>query len=872
MANPLVLLETLNKAIKAEQRNGCTNAGALGGFANFLLLSVDKLTLHPQAGLIRYRVILDRLKDLAQNYLELPPRQRQKSLEEIDKLVSALQQGLGAGPSHLSLVPSDGKLRDFDDRFTQGPPGKPTGSKVEPGQTLAAKFALTRPQQKMLLNGLKRWQEDVEKAKEWEKKDDPGGSRPGQINGKRGKTPEAGDRAKTLPVQYLRNVGPQRAKLLAKLGIVTVEDLLNHFPRRYEDRRQVKSISEVVHGAVETVRGRVTGHQELKPRRGLTIIKIAIRDATGTLNAVWFNNHYLVKQLPRGTEVIVTGKVDRRFGLADLAVTDYEVVEGGEFTPGIVPVYAATENLPPKQIRTLVGNALEHLKDLMPEILPETMLKRYGLMGRTEAYRQIHFPRDFKEQQAARRRLVFEEFLLLQLGIQRLRGKKAEVPGIPMLCEDSLLPKLRAGLPFKLTLAQERVIGEILLDMAGKHPMARLVQGDVGSGKTVVAAMALLRAVECGYQGAMMAPTEILAEQHFAYLKDELEPLGAKVSLLTGSSGKREREEILQQVAAGECDVLVGTHALIQEGVAFKALGLAVTDEQHRFGVRQRAELQQKGNNPHVLVMTATPIPRTLALTLYGDLHLSVIDEMPPGRKEIKTLHISDKSREKLYMFMEREIVGGRQVYVVCPLVEESEALDLRAATDLAEEMARRFPRYRIGLLHGRMKPQEKETVIEGFRANKIQVLVSTTVIEVGVNVPNASLMVVEGAERFGLAQLHQLRGRVGRGEYQSYCLLVSNVFSEDIQRRLGIMCETNDGFKIAEEDLKLRGPGEFFGTRQHGLPELKIADILQDGLLLEQARVAAEIIMASPANALLLREMEKRFGPELFLGGSTHN
>ncbi len=866
MANPLVLLETLNKAIKAEERNGCTNAGVLGGFANFLLLSVDKLALHPQAGLVRYRVILDRLKDLALNYLELPPRQRQKCLVEIAKLVSALQQGLGTAPSHLSLVPSGSKVRGLK---PGAPPDKPAGASIQPGQTLAGKFALTRTQQKMLLSGLRRWQEDIEKLKERDKKKgDSGteGSNSGQKNVKGSKIPEVRDPAKALPVQYLKNVGPQRAKLLAKLGIITVEDLLNHFPRRYEDRRQVKTISEVVHGAVETVRGMVTGHQEIKPRRGLTIIKVGIRDRSGTLNAVWFNNHYLSKQLPKGTEIIVTGKVDRRFGIADLAVTDYEVVEGGEFTPGIVPVYAATENLPPKQIRTLVGNALEKIEELMPEILPETMLKRYGLMDRIEAYRQIHFPTDFKEQQAARRRLVFEEFLLLQLGIQRLRGKKTELPGIPMVCENGLLPKLRAGLPFKLTLAQERITGEILRDMAGKHPMARLVQGDVGSGKTVVAAMALLRAVECGYQGAMMAPTEILAEQHCTYLKDVLEPLGIKVGLLTGSQGKREREEILQRVACGDCDILVGTHALIQEGVAFQALGLAVTDEQHRFGVRQRAELQQKGENPHVLVMTATPIPRTLALTLYGDLHLSVIDEMPPGRKEIKTLHISDKSREKLYKFMEREIALGRQVYVVCPLVEESEALDLRAATELAEEMARRFPRYRIGLLHGRMKPQEKESVIEGFRANTIRVLVSTTVIEVGVNVPNASVMVVEGAERFGLAQLHQLRGRVGRGEYQSYCLLVSNAFTEDIQRRLNILCETNDGFKIAEEDLKLRGPGEFFGTRQHGLPELKIADILQDGVLLDQARVAAEILMASPSNEALLRETEKRFGSQQFL------
>lgn len=806
MANPLVLLETLNKAIKAEERNGCTNAGVMGGFAGFLLQSLEIIAAHPLADQTRYRVILDRLRRLAGDYLELPWRQRRHSLMEISKLIGELQQGIGTASSHLNLVSLD----------SQGPVAR---EEKLPGKQAAVKNII----------------------------------------------PKVG--ADGLPVQFLKQVGPQRAKLLTRLGIRTVEDLLNHFPRRYEDRRTVKSIVQVIHGEVETVRGKVAGHQELKPRPGLRIVKITVTDVTGSLNAVWFNNPYLVKQLPRGTEIMVTGKVDRRFGAVDLAVSDYEVVNEDDPGAAIIPVYPATEKMPSKSLRGLVSLALEKVEELMPEILPEPFLQQKSLIDRAEAYRQIHFPADFKALEEARRRLVFEEFLLLQLAIHQVRGARNKLAGIPLPGNNVLIKAFLASLPFTLTKAQERVTREIFHDMAGPYPMARLVQGDVGSGKTVVAALALLKAVESGYQGAMMAPTEILAEQHYLYLRQLLGPLGVKIDLLTGSVGKKERSEILQRVATGEGVILVGTHALIQESIEFKALGLAVTDEQHRFGVRQRSVLQQKGENPHVLVMTATPIPRTLALTLYGDLSLSVIDELPPGRKEIKTIHISDKSRNKLYQFMQREIDAGRQAYVVCPLVEESEVLDLRAVNELSEVMTKRFPQYKVGLLHGRMKSRDKERVIEGFRQNHIQILVSTTVVEVGVNVPNAAIMVVEGAERFGLAQLHQLRGRVGRGEYQSYCLLISNSASEEIRRRLAVMCDTNDGFRIAEEDLKIRGPGEFFGTRQHGLPDLKIADIIRDAAVLEEARQAVDEIAALPDNRLILREAQKRFNPNRILG-----
>lgn len=803
MANSLSLLEMLQKAIRAERRNKWTDSGVLGGFAKYLLSTVDTLSRRFSVDQPEYRQTFTRLRELAQAYPEYLNRQRQPALEEIANLVNKLQAGLN---------PADAKATRASDQ-ADGPADRPAERK--------------------------KTKQEVPSA-----------------------------RGNNLPIQFLKTIGPKRAKTLQRLGIFTVEDLLNHFPKRYEDRRNVKKINQVCSGEVETVKARVISQQELKPRRGLKIIKLDLSDGSGTLTAVWFNNPYVLKQLPRGIEVVVTGKVERRFGSTELMVSDYELAGAGDYQPGIVPVYGATENLTSKQIKLLVGYALEHVERLMPEFLPEDVLNRYHFPRRADAYRQIHFPTDFAQKEAARRRLVFEEFVLLQLGIQRVKGKKDEVHGIPMGSPGPLVSRLRKNLPFTLTGAQVRVIREVFRDMARPHPMARLVQGDVGSGKTVVAAMALLLAIESGYQGAMMAPTEILAEQHYLALRQAFQPLGLNVELLTGSRSKREREEVLRRTALGECQVLVGTHALVQETVAFKALGLAVTDEQHRFGVRQRANLQAKGENPHVLIMTATPIPRTLALTVYGDLSLSVIDELPPGRKEIKTCHISEKNRQKLYRFMEQEIAKGRQIYVVCPLVKESEVLDLRAATELAQVIAGRFPHEQVGLLHGRMRKQEKEAVINGFRENQIKIIVSTTVIEVGVNVPNASVMVIESAERFGLAQLHQLRGRVGRGSYQSYCILVGNADNDEIRRRLGIMCATNDGFKIAEEDLKLRGPGEFFGTRQHGLPELKIADIIHDGPLLDEAGALAAKLIEMPGNEQILAEADKKFGAERFVRG----
>ncbi|WP_227766906.1 ATP-dependent DNA helicase RecG [Zhaonella formicivorans] len=673
-----------------------------------------------------------------------------------------------------------------------------------------------------------------------------------QLGGEAGALVCTNKKAKTPPlpvgkigpqaaVHALKQVGPNRAKILARLGIKTLGELIYHFPRRYEDRSKIKKIAELQPGEIETFCGSVLNVEELKPRRRLTIIKATIGDATGQAQAVWFNQPYLKRQLSKGVNVLVTGKVERKFFQSEVAVHDFEVLDGSDLIHAgrIVPVYPATERLPQKTIRQIIYRALEDYLAVFPEQLPVELLEKYKFLSRSEALRAIHFPPDWKTLNEARRRLVYEELFFLQLKL--IANKKVveqKKPGIAHQGPNPRVEEFCRRLPYPLTGAQKKVINEILLDMESSQPMSRLVQGDVGSGKTVVAMVALLKAVDSGFQGALMAPTEILAEQHYLNLRQLLTPLDVRVALLTGSLPKKAKEELLTRIAAGQVDIVVGTHALLQENVRFKTLSLAVTDEQHRFGVMQRSVLQEKGLNPDVLVMTATPIPRTLALTLYGDLDLSVIDELPPGRKPVLTRYIPESKRNDAYLFIKEEIERGRQAYIVCPLVDESEAIEAEAATKLAAYLQEKiFPEYRVGLLHGRMSSQEKEDVMNDFRDNSIKILVATTVIEVGVNVPNATIMLIEGVERFGLAQLHQLRGRIGRGEHKSYCFLMGNLKSDEAKARVKILVSCSDGFVIAEEDLNLRGPGEFFGTRQHGLPELKIADLIKDAPILERAR-----------------------------------
>ncbi|MBZ4687166.1 MAG: ATP-dependent helicase RecG [Clostridia bacterium] len=641
-------------------------------------------------------------------------------------------------------------------------------------------------------------------------------------------------------VQKLKFVGESKSKQLKKIGIETIEDLLFHFPRRYEDRSNLKKISQLVPGEVETLRGKVTRVEIVKPRPRLNILKCYLSDGSDVIAAVWFNKIYLKKSLKRGTEIIVTGKVGGGIWGKEITVRDYEILsEQEELHSGrIVPVYPATEKVTQRFLRTLIWNALQKYCDNLVEVLPFSVRKKRKLASIGWAIKNMHFPDNFQVLEKARKTLAYEELFILQTALAKIKNNFQNAKGISHLTDNSTIIEFKRSLPFLLTGAQERVWKEIQEDMESASPMARLVQGDVGSGKTILAALALVKCCAGGFQGAMMAPTEILAEQHFLEFKKLLKPLGFSVELLVGSLTQGEKEKILEKIKTGTLDILIGTHTLIQEKVEFKNLGLVVIDEQHRFGVGQRSALKEKGYNPDMLVMTATPIPRTLALILYGDLDLSIVDELPPGRKEIITRYVAEKNRKKVYEFIKQQLKMGRQCYIVCPLIEESEKLDLEAAQTLAEKLQNQvFQEFKVALLHGKLKTAEKEKIMERFRDGEIDILVATTVVEVGVNVPNANIMVIEGAERFGLAQLHQLRGRIGRGKHQSYCILMGNPKSEESKKRLAIMTKTSDGFKIAEEDLKIRGPGEFFGTRQHGLPELKVANILKDQKILEYAK-----------------------------------
>jgi ATP-dependent DNA helicase RecG len=654
------------------------------------------------------------------------------------------------------------------------------------------------------------------------------------------------------PLQFVKGVGPQRARQLERKGLTTVEDALFFVPLRHEDRTRLTSFSALQPGSVATCTGIVVGVSPPPPGRSRLPFSVMLRDDTGHATATWFNAAYLARVLSRGQRLVLHGKVARFKGAITLQQPEFEIVEGGDderlHTGRLVPVYSTTEGLTQRPLRRLMWHIVETHAAAVAEILPEPVRGRRHLAALAEALRDAHFPATEAALAAAHRRLAFDDFLFLQLGLAILRSRTTRARGVAMSPPGALVRRLRAALPYTLTSAQERVWDEIRRDMAAPFPMHRLLQGDVGSGKTIVAALAVLTAVEAGYQAAVMAPTEILAEQHFFTFRRLLEPLGVPVTLLTSALKPRERDARRAALAAGELACVVGTHALVQEGVEFRRLGLAVVDEQHRFGVAQRARLRGKGDHPDLLVMTATPIPRTLALTLYGDLDVSVLDELPPGRQPIVTRARTEAQRRKIYEFLRTEVAAGRQAYVVYPLVEESEAMDLKAATDMARHLQQDvFPTLTVGLLHGRLSFEDKEAIMRRFKAGEIHVLVSTTVIEVGIDVPNASVMLIEHAERFGLSQLHQLRGRVGRGPFRSYCiLLTAGRLTEEAGRRLQAMVETTDGFRIAEVDLEIRGPGDFFGTRQSGLPEFRVADLLRDAALLEEARREAMAIVAS--------------------------
>jgi ATP-dependent DNA helicase RecG len=674
-------------------------------------------------------------------------------------------------------------------------------------------------------------------------------------------------------VQYVKGVGEKLAQVLSKLNIYTLGDLLFHLPRRYEDRRHFRKIAHARVGEAVTVSGKLVTVDNVKVRN-LTLTKAYLDDGSGVLELVWYNQPYMKENLNklRNSQIVAYGVIkESPYGL-QMETPEWEDLPDGADPDSllsvnrIVPIYPLTEGIRQKRMRQIIWNAVQHAH-LAPEILPRSVRERVGLMPLPQALQQIHFPDDDQIIEPARQRLVFEEFFLLQLGVglQRLRTRQER--GIAMRIDaDRLNEMLHRLVPFELTNAQKRVIHEIWSDMAQPHPMNRLLQGDVGSGKTIVAAAAILAAADNQYQAAIMAPTEILAEQHYINLHRLFQPLGISVELLVGRLSNKQRQQARERIATGRGMVAVGTHALIQEGVSFARLGLAIVDEQHRFGVLQRAALRDKGVMPHVLVMTATPIPRTLTLTLYGELDVSVIDELPPGRKPVRTHWKTPEERLKVYAGVRKLVEEGRQAYVICPLIDESDKLQVRAAEEMAEHLQKDvFPDLRVGLLHGRMKPAEKEAIMDAFRAGEMDILVSTTVIEVGVDVPNAAVIVIEDADRFGLAQLHQLRGRVGRSDHQSYCVLIANPKSEDAQRRMEIMTRTNNGFLIAEEDLRIRGPGEIYGTRQSGMPSFRVADLVKDMRLLEVARQEAFHLLehdpdlSRPEHAAL-REAVERF------------
>ncbi len=663
------------------------------------------------------------------------------------------------------------------------------------------------------------------------------------------------------PVRYFKGVGPKRGELLSKLGLQTAEDILYYLPARYEDRSNFTAVRDLKIGEHQTIQGEIITLTSRLTKARHRVFQMAINDRTGIIHAAWFNQPYLKDYFKKGDKIVLYGKVEL-YDKLQMIQPEYEIFKVGEVDSlnmgRIVPVYPLTGGITQRYLRTLTDAAISKCQGALDETLPTYLKAREKLVDIKFAIKNIHFPVSFPNLEKAYRRIVFEEFFTLQLALAiKKRGLKAE-EGLNHKIEAGFAASFKAALTFELTEGQKKAISDIERDMSSSRPMNRLLEGDVGSGKTVVAAYALALTVQNGFQGVIMAPTEVLARQHFIVLSELLMPLGINVELLIGGIDEKRRLVIYGDIKSGKINIVVGTHAIIQESVEFKKLGLAVVDEQHKFGVTQRAILKQKGYNPHILVMTATPIPRTLALTVYGDLDVSVIKEMPKGRKPIVTYWVEEEKRKEIYDFIKEELEKGRQAYVVCPLIERREMKDdgrgmmedgrQDAVGTFKKFKDEIFSNYTVGLLHGRMNSQKKDKVMKDFKKGKIDVLVSTVVIEVGIDVPNASVMLVENADRFGLAQLHQLRGRIGRGEHESYCILLADPKTEEAERRLKAVEGTLDGFQIAEADLDIRGPGEFFGTRQHGLPEIRFGNILKDFDIMEIARKEAfELVAKDP-------------------------
>ena len=905
MSNFANILSTIRRPFQQELRKGCKDDVVVNGLGNYVQLWVkngDAFTLEATE-----KEVLNGLASLFENYAGASPAERQHTLEEatkrIDTALGGRQRNL-ADVSNTSAAPSQKRQQPTTKRSSAK---KKTQAEMLPlfGETeKRSENAPIKPEPVAVPTTYARQTENLSlfgDAEVTSQQTENAHTEEVAASVPISDIPVSTDLASlnflSEPLQYLKGIGPRRAAMLsAELNIETVGELLAYYPRDYIDRSKMVEIYRVGRAEddePETIQGKVVNHTSSPTAKGKRIGKISIYDGTGVALLVNFGRRIGIMKslLPVETEVVVSGKFSRRYN--EIQATDYEFELFEEdnliHTKRIVPKYALTAKLTAKMLRMWMRTALDTYGQQIPEILPPELRQRQNLIDRQSAINEIHFPTSEAHRKAAQKRLAFEEFFLLSVGMELKKDRKISQEGIAFRMDTqtqdnspSLLRDFIASLPYTLTGAQKRVFGEIQNDMRQKNVMNRLIQGDVGSGKTVVAAMALLRAIENGYQGALMVPTEILAEQHYYNLSEMFESLRKdtahtdhqkiNVVLLKSDLPKAEREEALAAIADGAADLIVGTQALIQEGVDFHRLGLVIIDEQHRFGVMQRATLRNKVGNkalpPDVLVMTATPIPRTLALTLYGDLNVSVIDEMPPGRQTIKTYWIKEKDREELYGNLRKEIQRGRQAYVVYPLVEESEKLEeLKAATEMAEHLQNSvFPDLRVGLLHGQMKSIEKQEVMAKFNDKHIDILVSTTVIEVGIDVPNATLMVIENAERFGLSQLHQLRGRVGRGEHPSACYLVAIPKGDDSYQRIQAMIRTNNGFQIAEADLNIRGPGEFFGTRQSGVPNFKIANIIHDATLLETAKQEAELLVKAdrelnaPTHQLLKLMLQKHW------------
>ena len=972
MNNFTKILTTIRRPFQQELRKGCRDDIVVNGLGSYVQLWVkngETFTLEATE-----KEVLKGLTDLFKNYADASSTERQRILEEATRRIEAALGhgkrnasdvvGTGAEPSPTRQQSRSQRTRskksaqtdmlslfaEVESNPKNSPPERaserPQKSRDHDHRDGVLPPASTGPTEDLPLfqdtappSQRKSHQREtgLEEGKAGRKGGDPSSLPAFQSNTDRhsesvpiSNTPVSMDVELldflSQPLQYLKGIGPRRAEMLQEeLSIQTVGELLAYYPRDYIDRSKMVEIYRVGRredDEPETIQGKVVNHTSSPTARGKRIGKISIFDGTGVALLVNFGKRIGIMKalLPVDTEVVVSGKFARRYN--EIQATDYEFERFEEdnliHTNRIVPKYPLTAKLTAKMLRAWMRMALDEHGQQIPEILPLTLRQRQSLIDRQSAINEIHFPTSEAHREAAQKRLAFEEFFLLSVGMEMKKERRISEDGIAFRVEmegagtsSSLVQDFLASLPYELTGAQKRVFVEIQNDMRQETVMNRLIQGDVGSGKTVVAAMALLCAIENGYQGALMVPTEILAEQHYYNLSEMLENLrkdtgqtgdeSINVVLLKSDLPKVEREEALAAIADGTADLIVGTQALIQEGVDFHKLGLVIIDEQHRFGVMQRATLRNKAQSavarhhddrdrmtteangtqkqgaaappaPDVLVMTATPIPRTLALTLYGDLNVSVIDEMPPGRQTIKTYWIKEKEREKLYSTVRKEIQRGRQAYVVYPLVEESEKLEeLKAATEMAAHLQSEvFPDLRLGLLHGQMKSIEKQEVMTNFKDRHIDILVSTTVIEVGIDVPNATLMVIENAERFGLSQLHQLRGRVGRGEHQSMCYLVASPRGDDSYQRIQAMIRTNNGFRIAEADLNIRGPGEFFGTRQSGIPNFKIANIIEDATLLEAAKkeaeslIKADPILSAPMHQLLKRMLQKHWRDNL--------